>query len=132
MKVNESAENYLESILMIKNDKGYVRSVDVANKLSFTKASVSVAMKSFRESGFIIVDRDGNIELTDEGLKIAESVYERHRVIATALMAIGVSDDIAYKDACMVEHDISEETLLRLKEYLSNKNIEIVKQGAKK
>lgn len=129
MKVNESAENYLESILMIKNAKGYVRSVDVANNLSFTKASVSVAMKSFRESGLITVDHDGNIELTKEGLKIAESVYERHRVIATALIAIGVSDDVAYKDACMVEHDISDETLVRLKEYLSKNHIEIIKQS---
>ena len=82
MRNNESRENYLESILVIKNRKGYVRSIDIAHELSFTKASVSVAMKSFREQGYITVDENGNIELTDNGRKIAESVYERHKIIA--------------------------------------------------
>ena len=99
MVIKESAENYLEAILMIKRQKGYVRSIDIANFLNFTKPSVSVAMKSFREEGYIIVDHDGNITLTEKGMKIAEKVYERHEVIAEALMALGVEHDIAYEDS---------------------------------
>ncbi len=118
MKIKESAENYLEAILMLKNEKGYVRSVDVANELGFSKPSVSVAMKSFREEGYIEIGADGGISLTDKGMKVAESVLERHEIIAKALIAIGVSKETAYEDSCKIEHRISEETFLRLKEYL--------------
>ena len=89
MKIKESAENYLETILMLKKEHGYVRSVDIAHHLSYTKASVSVAMKSFREEGYIVVDADGNISLTEKGLEIAEKMYERHKVIAKGLIALG-------------------------------------------
>lgn len=123
MKIKESAENYLEAILMIKKEKGSVRSIDIANHLNFTKPSVSVAMKSFREEGYIVVDEDGNITLTEKGLKIAERMYERHEIIAMALMALGVSEEVAYEDSCKVEHDISEQTFEKIKEYLRNKNV---------
>ena len=98
MKIKESAENYLEAILMLKNKNGYVRSIDIANHLSFTKPSVSVAMKSFREEGYITVDSDGGISLTKKGLAVAEQVYERHQIIAKALIALGVDEQIAYED----------------------------------
>ena len=123
MKIKESAENYLEAILMIQNKKGNVRSIDVANELSFTKASVSVAMKAFREDGYITVDENGAILLTEKGKQIAEQVYERHRIIAKALIAIGVDEEIALEDSCKIEHDISMEAFEKLKAYLIEKNI---------
>ena len=123
MIIKESAENYLEAILMIKRQKGHVRSVDIANQLNFTKPSVSVAMKSFREEGYITMDSDGGISLTEKGLKIASGVYERHEVIARALIALGVDEKIAYEDSCKVEHDISDETFTALKKYLRSKGI---------
>lgn len=123
MIIKESAENYLEAILMIKQKKGYVRSVDIANKLNFTKPSVSVAMKSFREEGYITVDNDGCINLTEKGLQIAEGVYERHEVIARALIALGVDESIAYEDSCKIEHDISDETFIILKRHLKEHKI---------
>ena len=119
MKIKESAENYLESILMIKNRKGSVRSIDIATELNFTKPSVSVAMKHFREEGYITMSSDGGISLTDKGLEIAERVYERHRVIAQALIMLGVDEATAYEDSCKVEHDISEMTFSKIKEYLA-------------
>lgn len=119
MRIKESAENYLECILMLKNKKGYVRSIDIAHELSFTKPSVSIAMKSFRAEGYITVDESGNISLTEKGLEIAQSVYERHRIIAKALIALGVSEDAAYEDSCKIEHVISKESFEKLKEFLS-------------
>ena len=123
MIIKESAENYLEAILMIKKKKGYVRSIDIANLLNFTKPSVSVAMKAFREEKYITVDGDGNINLTDKGMKIAAKVYERHEIIAMALMALGVEETTAYEDSCKIEHDISDQTFLKLKQHLIEHNI---------
>ncbi len=123
MIIKESAENYLESILMLKNKKGYVRSIDVANELGVTKPSVSVAMKHFREEGFITIGDDGGIALTEKGLKIAEGVYERHRTIAAALIAIGVDEETAYEDSCKIEHDISDQTFEKLKEFIQKQNL---------
>ncbi len=123
MIIKESAENYLEAILMIKQKKGYVRSIDIANLLNFTKPSVSVAMKSFREEKYITVDGDGNINLTDKGMEIAAKVYERHEIIAMALMALGVEENIAYEDSCKIEHDISDQTFLKIKQHLKKHNI---------
>lgn len=123
MIIKESAENYLESILMLKNKKGYVRSIDIANDLGVTKPSVSVAMKHFREEGFITIGDDGGIALTEKGLKIAEGVYERHRTIAAALMAIGVDEETAYEDSCKIEHDISDQTFEKLKEFIQKQNL---------
>lgn len=118
MRIKESAENYLETILMLTNQKKYVRSIDVANELGFSKASVSVAMKSFREEGYIVIDSDGGISLTEKGLNIAERMCERHNVIAHALIKLGVSEETAYIDSCKIEHDISEESFEKIKEYL--------------
>lgn len=123
MIIKESAENYLEAILMIKKEKGSVRSIDIANELKITKPSVSVAMKNFREEEYIKVDEDGNISLTAKGKKIAESVYERHQVIAKFLMSIGVDEKTAYEDSCKIEHDISKQTFEKLKEYLNKNNV---------
>ena len=117
MKVNESAENYLEAIFMLKNKNGFVRSIDVAHELEFTKPSVSVAMKSFREKGYIIIDDDGGISLTESGLKIAEKVYERHQVIASVLISLGVSKETAFEDSCKLEHDLSDISFEKIKEH---------------
>lgn len=126
MIIKESAENYLEAILMLKNKNGYVRSIDVAHHLNFTKPSVSVAMKSFREEGYVTVDTDGNITLTDKGMEIAQKIYERHQVIAKALIALGVDEETAYDDSCKIEHDLSDITFQKIKEYFfshTNENI---------
>ena len=119
MIIKESAENYLEAILSIKKEKGSVRSIDVANDLGVSKPSVSVAMKNFREEGYITVDENGFLDLTEKGMRIATAVYERHLVIAKALMALGVSEDVAYEDSCKIEHCISAESFQKLKEFLS-------------
>lgn len=119
MKIKESAENYLESILIIKNRKGFVRSIDVANELGVSKPSVSVAMKNFREEGYIKIDEEGSISLTEKGLSVAEGIYERHRAIASLLISLGVDEETAYEDSCKIEHDISEKTFEKIKEYLS-------------
>ena len=123
MKIKESAENYLEAILMLKTKQGHVRSIDVANHLGFSKPSVSVAMRSFREEGYITVDEDGGLSLTEKGMAVAEKVYERHQIIAKALMALGVDEDTAYQDSCKIEHDISEDTFEKIKSHLKKHRI---------
>ncbi len=120
MKIKESAENYLEAILKIGKEKGTVRSIDIANELCFSKASISVAMKNFREEGYINMDADGFITLTDKGRAVAERVYERHEVIANLLIAIGVERDTAFEDSCKIEHDLSDETFNKIKEFFEN------------
>lgn len=120
MIIKESAENYLETILMLTRKKGHVRSIDVANELNFTKPSVSIAMKNFREDGYITIADDGGIILTDKGLAVAERVFERHQVIASALMALGVDEKTAYEDSCKIEHDISQQSFEKLKIFLEN------------
>lgn len=117
MKIQESAENYLESILMLKAKLGYVRSIDIANQLGFSKPSVSVAMKSLRENGYVTTDKEGNLSLTEKGLEIADKIYERHQIIAELLMALGVDEDTAYEDSCKIEHDLSDVTFEKLKEH---------------
>lgn len=119
MVIKESAENYLEAVLMLKKKKGSVRSIDVANHLNFSKPSVSVAMKSFREEGYITIDDGGNINLTAKGMKIAEKIYERHEIIAKILIALGVDEGTAYEDSCRIEHDLSEQTFQKIKEYIT-------------
>ena len=123
MKIKESAENYLEAILMLKAKNGSVRSIDIANYLNFTKPSVSVAMKSFREEGYITVDDAGSISLTDKGKEIAEKMYERHQIIALALIALGVDETIAYEDSCKIEHDISNESFEAIKNHLKQRHV---------
>lgn len=122
MEIHESAENYLETILMEKNKKGQVRSIDICNALGFSKPTVSVVMKQFRENGYIEMDENGYISLTEKGSKIAERMYERHVIIADFLMAIGVDEETAYQDSCKIEHDISETSFECMKKhYLKSK-----------
>ena len=119
MKIQESAENYLEAILIIHNRQGNVRSIDIANELGFSKPSVSVAMKNLRTNGYIEVDKEGFITLLDKGREIADKIYERHTLLSTWLVRMGVSPEVAAEDACRIERVISAETFERLKEHVS-------------
>ena len=110
MKIQKSAEDYLEAILRLTEQRGYVRSIDIAAILDVTKPSVSIAMKRLRTEGYITMDEENLIRLTDQGMEIAQKVYGRHRLLKTALMEIGVSEETAEIDACKIEHDISDET----------------------
>ena len=110
MKIQESAENYLETILILTHRNGSVRSIDIANALEFSKPSVSIAMKKLRENGYISMDVDGSITLKESGQKIAERIYHRHRTITHLFTLMGVSPDVAAADACKVDHDLREET----------------------
>lgn len=117
MGINESAENYLETILMLSRQKPVVRSVDIANELGFKKSSVSVAMKHLRENNHITVTEEGYIYLTESGKAIADMVYERHEIISSCLEMLGVDKAIADEDACKVEHIISKESFDAIKKY---------------
>ena len=112
---NESAENYLETILVLSKKLPVVRSVDIANELGFKKSSVSVAMKNLRQKNLITVADNGDIRLTEDGHKIADKVYERHQLISSWLMILGVQEKTAIHDACRIEHIISEESFQALK-----------------
>ena len=120
MKIQESAENYLEAILMVKEEKGEVRSIDIVNKLNFSKPSVSVAMKQLEENGYIQRDSAGNISLLPPGKKIAENIYERHNTLIKILTHLGVSPETARQDACRIEHHVSDETFDVLKKHCKN------------
>ena len=115
---NESAENYLETILMLSQKLPVVRSVDIANELGYKKSSISIAMKNLKAKNQITVTDAGFIYLTDEGKKIAEMIYERHRFTTAFLTSLGVDDKIAAEDACRIEHVISEESFAALKEHI--------------
>ena len=117
MQIRESAENYLETILILsqRKGKGEVRSIDIVNELEFSKPSVSVAMKNLRENGYITVDKDGYIRLTDKGLEIAEKMYERHTLLSQWLIKLGVDEKVAVEDACRMEHVISAESFAAIK-----------------
>lgn len=110
MNIHKSAEDYLEMILMLREEKGYARSIDIAAALSVTKPSVSFAMKKLRENGYITMDEENYITLTDMGQEIAQRMYARHRALTIFLMQLGVDEKIAREDACKIEHDISPET----------------------
>lgn len=118
MKTQESAENYLETILIIGQSKPYVRSIDIANELNFSKPSVSVAMKNLRNSGHILVDENGHITLTESGRSIAEMIYERHTALSEWLERLGVSKETAVADACRIEHVISAESFSAIKAHI--------------
>ena len=121
MKIQESAENYLETILILSQRKPYVRSIDIAAELEFSKPSVSVAMKNLRQNDLIVMDEDGHISLTPSGLAIAAKMYERHTLISRMLMKLGVSEKAAVEDACRIEHVISEESFEAIKHHRSEK-----------
>ena len=114
MVIHESAEDYLESILVLRERRGQVRSIDVVNELGYSKPSVSIAMKKLRESGYISMDTDGSITLSESGLEIASRIYGRHKTITRFFVLLGVSPETAALDACNVEHDLSEETFSRI------------------
>ena len=117
MNIYESAENYLEAILSLHERHGLVRSIDIANELHFSKPSVSVAMKKLRESGYIVMDKDGFISLLPSGEEIARRIYERHKLLTQFFIRLGVDPEVAAADACKVEHDLSEETFQKMKEH---------------
>lgn len=124
MKIQESAENYLESILMIGQRKPHVRSIDVANELGFSKPSVSVAMKNLRENGYVLMDAEGYLTLTDKGMEIAARIYERHTLLTDWLIFLGVSKKTAEEDACRIEHCLSAETFEKVKQHVySNREL---------
>ena len=118
MKILESGENYLETILMLKESKGSVRSIDIVRQMNFSKPSVSRAMSLLRENGYITMDREGYIELTPSGYEIASRIYERHRLLTQWLIRLGVSPQVAADDACRLEHDMSAETFQKLKDHI--------------
>ena len=122
MKIQESAENYLEAILMLEERRGNVRSIDIVNKMGFSKPSVSVAMKNLRESGYIHMDEDGHITLLEPGREIATKIYERHISISNWLTSLGVPRDIATEDACRIEHVISKESFDAIKKLIEESN----------
>ena len=118
MKIQKSAQDYLETMLMLHRSRGFIRSIDVAEHLGVTKPSVSYATKRLRENGYITMDGDGLISLTQTGLEIAQSMFERHTVLTAVLMQLGVEEEIAREDACKIEHDISQQTFEALRRHL--------------
>lgn len=119
MKIQESAENYLETIYILHKKTGSVRSIDVVNHLGFSKPSVSNAMKQFRENGYVTVDDGGFITLTDLGLEVAEKMYKRHELLTKVLISLGVSEDTAKEDACRVEHYLSDESFEAIEKHVA-------------
>ena len=110
MTIHESAENYLKQILILLENKGHARSIDIAERLGVTKGSVSIAMKKLRENGYIHMGSDNLISLTDKGYAIARKIFDRHRTLTRYLVQIGVPEKLAGEDACRIEHDLSDET----------------------
>lgn len=117
MTIHKSAEDYLEAMLMLKQERGYIRSVDVAERLGVTKPSVSYATKRLRESGYIALDSAGMIVLLPSGLEIARRMYERHTLLTELLIGLGVSPETARKDACEIEHDLSDESFNAIRKH---------------
>lgn len=122
MKILESAEDYLEMILVIKRKKGSVRSIDIAHEMNFSKPSVSIAMKKLREENLITINPSHEIDLTPRGKEIAERIYERHIVLSKILMKLGVEETTAVKEACRIEHVISQDSFEKLKTAVSQGN----------
>lgn len=119
MAIQESGEMYLENIFVLKKQNGNVRSIDVAHYSGYSKPSVSRAMSILKKDGYITIDQDGFINFTQEGLSIAQEIYERHIVLSDFLMAIGVNEQTAKDDACKIEHDLSVESFQKLKEHIA-------------
>ena len=117
MKILKSSEDYLEAMLMMKEQHGYIRSIDIAVELGVTKPSVSYATKRLRENGYITMDKEGLITLTDKGMEVATRIYERHKMLTHYFMFLGVDEETAREDACKVEHDLSQETFDKILEH---------------
>ncbi len=120
MQIRESAEDYLETILILKNRNGLVRSIDIANEMEFSKPSVSIAMKNLRENGYIEVDHKGYISLASAGREIAERIYERHQFLSSWFIELGVDPKTAVEDACRMEHIISSQTFDAIKKHVNH------------
>ena len=118
MKIQKSAEDYLETMLMLQKNRGFIRSIDIADHLGVTKPSVSYATKRLRENGYITMEKDGLITLTQAGLDIAENMYTRHKLLTEFFVRLGVSEEIAREDACKIEHDISQQTFEAIRKTL--------------
>ena len=121
MEIHKSAEDYLETILRLMEEKGQVRSIDVVADMHFSKPSVSVAMKKLRESGHVRMDENGLLTLTDAGMAVAQRIYERHQVLTLMLTALGVEEAVAAEEACKIEHDISDGTFEKIKAHFLDK-----------
>jgi len=121
MKMQASAENYLETILILQKRNGKVRSIDIVHELDYSKPSISVAMKLLRNEGHIEIDTHGYITFTKKGKEVAERMYERHTILTNALLALGVNPKVASEDACRIEHVLSEESFEAIKNYLKRK-----------
>ena len=121
MVIHESAEDYLESILILKERRGVVHSIDIVNALGYSKPSVSIAMKKLRESGYISMAPDGSITLNESGMEVASRIYGRHKTLTKLFTMLGVSPETAAEDACKVEHDLSDETFSRIQEFLARR-----------
>lgn len=119
MKLQESGEMYLETILVLKERFGYVRAIDIAHELNFSKPSVSRAISLLRENGYVTFDPNGMILLTEQGQEVAEKIYERHNTLCRYFIALGINEETAEADACRIEHVISEETFTKLKEHMA-------------
>ena len=122
MTIHKSAEDYLEAMLMLKEERGYIRSIDVASMLSVTKPSVSYATKRLRENGYISMDPAGMITLEPSGLEIAERIYERHKLLTELLIRLGVDPETAREDACKIEHDLSVESFDAIRRSVAKMN----------
>ena len=118
MAIHASGEDYLEAILALRQEKGFVRSIDVAQRLGFSKPSISRAMSILRSDGYVTMERDGRLELTESGEQVARSIYERHQLLTRWLIHLGVTPEVAAEDACRIEHDISVETFQCMKTHL--------------
>ena len=118
MHLQESGEMYLETILVLKNRKGAVRSIDVANEMGYSKPSISRAVSHLREGGYVDMDSDGYLTLTESGMNVASKIYERHRVLSRMLIYLGVDEDVAAEDACRMEHVISDESFNVIKAHM--------------
>ena len=117
MKIQESAENYLETILILSRKNPYVRSIDIANELAFSKPSVSRAIGLLKSGGYVTMDKGGHLELTEEGRSVAENIYEKHTLLAKFLMTLGVDEATATEDACKMEHVISDTSFKAIKKH---------------
>ncbi len=118
MKLYESSEDYLETVLILKERKGNVHAIDIAREMGFSKPSVSIAIHKLEDNGYLTITEDGNILLTESGSEIANKIYDRHLTISKALTMLGVNEEQSLVDACKIEHDISEETFSKLKEFV--------------
>ena len=125
MHIHESAEDYLEAILKLREDQGMVRSIAIVHELGFSKPSVSIAMRNLRENGYIQMDDDGYITLLPPGAEIAQRIYGRHKLLTQVFIQLGVSPETAAADACKVEHDLSDETFEKIKAHTEGKSVPV-------